>query len=353
VFSIYDVNGNALKPYPTIIGNGIADDTAALQELVNSEKDIHLPANLTIKLTSSILINVDKCKLFDGGNSTFVIGGDFPAFSLSGSLTSSMTANPNTLDAGIVQGEAVFKIANCKIRSSNTSAGTGISISGCFKTKIENCYIYNLKTGIAVANQNRDLIISNNHIYGCLLYGLHIQSTANLHQFNVVGNMISYCKFCIYLDNPVQIANFQCVGNDIEISTYPTENLGTFRAIVIESGNTKSGQLSEIELCGNTIQGHSQSVSIIEISGGTNRYVELVSICGNQISNATGNLVVLSKVKSVACSGNTFKVGIYAFSIANSQIVSIVGNCSDGLTGLVTQSGTNTTVVIENNAVQS
>lgn len=351
---IYDITGNLIKKYPSIVGDGVADDTTALQTLVNTQKDIHLPSGLKIRLTSTIAIDIDTFRELDGGNSTFIIDGDFTAFSVTGSLTSSMSANPNTLNQTIIQNEAVFRLCNCRITATDATKGTAVSLSGCFKTMIEGCYIYSLKNGIVIANQNRDLQINNNQIYGCWLYGIHIQSTVNLHQFNINGNMISYCYYCIFIDNPVQIANFQCCGNDIEISTYPTvSDMTGFRSIYINSGDTQSGQLSEIEICGNTIQGHTQSSHIIEILGGSQRFVELISLVGNQISNSTGDVVVLSKVKSAACSGNTFKVGRYAFSVANSQIVSIVGNCSDGLTGLVTQSGTNTTVVVENNAVQS
>lgn len=346
---LYDYNGSLLELYPTLSGDGVADDTAALQALVDTYKSVRLPSNLTIRLTGSVSIDPDKCKMFDGGNSTFIIDGDFSAFSIAGSLTSSMTANPGTLSAKIKESEAEFKIVNCKIRSSGGSSGTGVSLSGVFKAVVAGCYLHELKNGISIANQCRDILIAENSIYGCASYGIYVQSTTNLHQLNVVGNFISYCYYCIYLYQPVQIANFQCTGNDIEVSNYPSSGQSSFRAIRIISGDGKSGQLSEIEIVGNTVQGHSDSTNIIEIVGGNSRNVELVSIVGNHISNSTGNIIVLNKTKAIACSGNTFKDGGYAFSITDSSKIAIVGNAGTNITGISTQSGTNTDIVVEHN----
>lgn len=348
---LYDYNGSRLAPYPTIKGDGTTDDTSALQSLVDSEKSLHLPANLTIKLTSSITIDINKLKLFDGGNSTFLVSGDFPAFTISGTLTSSMTANPSTLNTQIMQSEAEFKLTNCKIRGSSATSGTGVSITGSFKATIDKCYIYNLKNGVVISGQNRDLIISHNSIYGCSQYGIYIDDTVDLHQCNIIGNLISYCYYCIYMNDPVQIANIQITGNDIEISTYPASGQTNFRAIYIYSAGTKSGQLSEIEICGNTIQGHTESTSIIEIIGGSNRYVALVSLVGNHISNCTGNIVLLTKVNTMACTGNTFKDGGYLYAITNCKNIAITGEAASNVTGVSTTAGTNTNIVAEHNAV--
>ena len=350
---LYDYQGNKLKPYPTIVGDGVTDDTNALQAIVNANKSIHLQSGLKIKLTSPIYINIDNCDVFDGGNSILIIDGDFAAFEISGSLTSSMTANPSTLNESIVQNEASFHFVNTKITAKDETKGIGISISGCFKTYIEGCYIYKVSVGIAIKNQNRDINISNNQIYGCWLYGIHIQNTVNLHQFNLNGNMISYCYYCIYLDNPVQIANWQCTGNDIEISTYPTVSDKTgFKAINIDSGNTQSGQLSEIEICGNTIQGHSISTEIIAISGGTNRYVQHLSVTGNHISNANANLISLNKVKTASFCGNTYKDATTCiFNLINCDRITIVGESGNNVGSLINADSDCTNIINANNNV--
>lgn len=352
---VYDINGNELDAstddYSTLAGDGVTDDTAALQALVDGRDYIAIPSGKTILLSSAITIDISTLKYFDGGNCTFIINGSFNAFEITGALTSSMTADPSTLTDSIIEDEAAFKFSNCKITSSSGTSGVGVYLSGAFKTTIENCYIFKVGTGIAIANRCRDLMICNNQIYYCQNYGLHIQSTANLHQFNFAANIITYCTCCIFFDNPVQIANWQCTGNDIEVGTYPANTASSARAILIDSTGTNSGQLSEIEIAGNTIQGHTLSATIIEIIGGTNRYVQLVSLVGNHISNCTGPIVSLTKVQTMACCGNTFKEGGYVYSITNCQYVVITGEAAYDVTGISTASGTNTGVVIENNTV--
>lgn len=331
---MYVITGHKSKTYETLTGDGSVDEALALQNIVNNNDVVILPDGLKLRLKSSIEINIETISMFDGGNSVFIVDGSFPAFVITGSVTTGMSANPTSLSDAIKEDEAAFTFKNCKIigESEVTGDNAGIKLSGCFKTKIENCYFYNMTDGIIVENYNRDLMLSGNHIYGMTRYGLHIKPTANLHQFNFVNNMISYCQYCIYLDNPEQIANWQCTGNDIEISTYPNISLQNQRCIMINSDSTKNGQLSEIEIVGNTIQGHSQSTDIIEINGGTNRYIQLISICGNQISNSTGGSgITMSKVNDTAINGNTFKdiVSGVCVEVVDSKNIAIVGNTFD------------------------
>lgn len=329
---LYDYKGDPLKKYPTLYGDGTHDDTTALQALVDTYDSVILPAGLNIKITAPIEIDISKCKHFDGGNSTVTASGNISAFVISGSLTSSMSANPNTLTADIMDGEASFIFENCKIKNANSQQGTGVVLDGCFKANIVNCYIHNINIGIAIRNQCRDIKITSNHIYACWSYGIHFESTCNLHQCNIVDNIMNYATYCIYLDQPVQIANFQIVGNDIEVSNYPNVNDKTvFRCIKIVSGNNIDGQLSEIEIAGNTIQGHDGSDTIIDISGGNSRKVRLVSITGNHISNCKANMMELYNAADVSITGNTVaNAGGYVFSLSGqNDNVAICGNvCS-------------------------
>ena len=302
---LYKYNSDKIR-YPGIIGDGISDDTTAIQRAINSNTTIIFPDGYKFRLTNSINIDIGTLDLFDGGNSKFIVDGSFPAFVITGSLLSSMSANPTSLTDAVKENEASFIFKNCKIIGGNTISGenAGVCLSGCFKTKIENCYFYKLTDGIIIENTNRDIVILNNHIYAMSRYGVHIKPTANVHQANVLGNIISYAKYCIYMENPDQIANWQFTGNDIEISSYPVNNTSDFRCIRIESDNTKSGQLSEIEIVGNTIQGHYLSDSIIDIFGGTNRYIQYISITGNHISNSNNKIITISKGNNISINGN-------------------------------------------------
>lgn len=347
---LFDINGNALEPLISggIVGDGVTDDTNALQTLINVGGGVRLPTGLKIKITEPIEIDTETLDFFDGGNSTFIASGNFNAFEISGSAVSPCTGDPVGKD-DLVKKEAGFVFQNCKITSS-AQTGVGIYMSNTYKARIENCYVYYTNVSLQIANVHRDMIISNCAFYAFQQYGIYFDSTSDVHQCNINGNTIQQGTYGIYFNDPAQIANIQITGNDIEFGYYPTSNYTSQRGLYAYSGNTKSGQFSEIEICGNTIQGHAKSTNIIEFVGGTNRYIEHTSIVGNHISNTTGgNIILLTKVSGFTCCGNTFKDGGYVYAITNCQYVAITGEAATNVTGISTQSGTNTGVVVDNN----
>lgn len=327
-----DYEGHLIPKYPDIVGDGVTDDTEALQDIIDNYENVILPSGLHIKITDSITIDTADSKLFDGGNSEIIISGDFPAFVISGSIVSPMTATPVSLNNQIINDEGSFEFKNIKIRSNDSTKGTGIEIDSCFKTNIRDCYIHNAKTGIHFVGRSRDLMVEGNQIYACWNYGLHFEDV-NLHQLNVVGNHISYCLKCIYLETPNSMANIQIVGNDIEVSNYPTSPLDEedFECICIESGDGLDGILQEFVISGNTIQGHSRNNVTIEISGGSARYIRLLSFTGNHISNCKKSLMKLTRVHNATIQGNTFaNAGEYAIEMVNyCEKINITGNDCD------------------------
>lgn len=350
---MYKYDGTRIY-YPDLVGDGVTDDTEAIQQAIDDNNIVVLPENCTFRITEPLLIDVKNTKVFDCNNSKLLVDGAFSAISISGLCA--VSSNPSNQTDSVKEDEAASIIRNVRIigTTSVVDASCGIKLSGCFKTRIENCYIYNVTDGIIISGINRDLMFSGNQIYGVRRYGLHIDSTVNLHQFNIVNNMIQYCKYGIYLDDPAQIANCQCVGNDIEISNYPSGSISAHRCIVINSGDTKTELLSEIEITGNTIQGHSDSNAIIEITGGANRRIERVSIAGNHISNISGGAgVILSKVNNVAISGNTMKDMLSSascVSIANGKNIAVTGNTCDSVGHFATIDNSSSNIVVVGNA---
>ena len=111
-----------------------------------------------------------------------------------------------------------------------------------------------MKNGIRLYGRNRDIIISENNIFAHIENGILVDEGSNLHQINIVNNMIQYAHDNIHFYHTVQIANIQIVGNDIEIDQFPASTYTTATCIKFETDNT-SEQFSEIEITGNTIQG--------------------------------------------------------------------------------------------------
>lgn len=304
---LYDYTGKKLKKYPTIIGDGIADDSDALQYLVNNNREVRINDGLTIRVTKAIMIDPDKIKLFDGGNSEFIMDGyDRIIFWIKGSLETGMSANPNTLTEQIIYSESGFIIQNCKCRSSNPDIACAVCLDSCMNVIVQNMYINNMKRGIRIQNTCRNISILSNNIYMIKEVGIHLMSSSNLHQINVCNNHISYCHCCIFIENPEALANLQCTGNDIEVSLYPDSYELNHTCVLITSDDAKTGMIGEIVFSGNTIQGHSYGDYIIEIYGGTNRKVRQMTISNNAINNMKLSNIILRKCIMTAISGNAF-----------------------------------------------
>ena len=105
---------------------------------------------------------------------------------------------------------------------------------------------------------------------------------------------------------------------------------------MIISGDRNSGQLSEFEIVGNTMQGHYTSETLVEIVGGANRNIRDMSIIGNHISNSSKNAIILDKVKNITVEGNTHKeTAGKLYKVANAENITISNNVSDQCGGLL------------------
>lgn len=333
------------------IGDGVTDETTELQKAFNMS-EVNLPCNAKILISKPITVNSEIVKKIKGNNATIIVNGDFTALKVTGKCVGN--ANPNYTDTKVITNESNTLIENLRFTATDDTQGTAIELSGCFKTIINNCNIFKMKNGIKLVNYNRDLIISNNQIYALYNYGIWFTNSCNNHQLNLVGNHISYCKYCIYYDNCIEIANHQLTGNDIEISDFPDDFKTITRALMIVSGDSNSGQLSEFEIVGNTIQGHYTSDTLIEILGGTNRNIRDMSIVGNHISNSNKNAIVLDRVKNIIIDSNTHKETTeQLFKVTKAINITITSNVSDQCGGLLEATACDIdNLVLANNTVE-
>ena len=362
---VYDYQGNLIDIKPSIVGDGVADDTEALQALVDNFSEVYLSGNLRIKVTDTIEVDPATCHFIGGRNCTILPVGDITVFHIQGSMTSSMNASPRTLDENIMNNEGGFTICGLRIQGSET--GTAIEIDACFKANVKDCYIHHMKKGIVISNQCRDFEISGNHIYATQLYSIEVASNANIHQCNIENNIINYAKYLIYINKARYIANFQIVGNDLEVNGYaggsggyPSGSVRDFRCIVIDAQTDSEDDVnpfSEIEIVGNTMQGHGGCDHVIEMLGDASpsRTIKDMNITGNHISMSYGDLIALACINGINISGNTIRESSgYAIHIgANCTIVSITGNNCGDSAGFVKHTGSTNRLIVANNISQT
>ena len=115
---IYSATGQSKCLYSRLKGDGITDDSLALQYIVDNSDVIKIPDAINIRLTRTINIDIAKLKMFDGGNSIFTIEGNIPAFNIFGSCDSG-TADPSTQTEKVLNEESGFIFRNAKIIGRN------------------------------------------------------------------------------------------------------------------------------------------------------------------------------------------------------------------------------------------
>lgn len=316
-------------------GDGLVDDSSALQEIIDKSDGTIILQKGTYLIKKPLTIDTSIIKKFDGAGSKFIIDGDFSALNVIGNCVVA-SSNPMAQNADVYSNNANSVIENCNITSKSIYEGTGIKLSNCFKTQVKNCFIYMLSNGIIMNKINRDIIICDNNIYGCYNNGIWMNSSLNLHQCNIYSNIISYCYYCVNFDNPEQIANFQIGCNDIELSSYPERDLTNSLAIRFFSELGKNGMFGEIEIFGNTIQGHYESNNIIKFDSDSRNIIN-ISFVGNHVSNAKEALIeVDSELLNCQFNSNTFKDSDCVVSLDNSvNIFTFNNNCSYNVNGIL------------------
>ncbi len=313
-------------------GDGVADDTAALQKILSKGGHVVLPAG-TYRLTRTIDIDLNQTgfiSISGHGVARLVMAGPGPALRFIG--THRGTAQPKTVDAVVWERQRMPCVDGIEIVGVHPEAD-GIAARGTMQLTIRRVMIRQCRHGIHLYDRNRNVIISDSHIYQNRGVGIYLDDV-NLHQINVVGCHISYCDGGGIVVRAGEVRNLQVTGCDIEsnqgVNMPPTAN------ILIDS---VGGTNAEIAITGCTIQhNHDAGGSAnIRIRGPASRKIpdtdEMreghVVICGNVISDVMVN-VHLQHARGVVITGNTFWTAYeYNLLVENSSYVTVGPNNFD------------------------
>lgn len=312
-----------------IVGDGVTDDTTAVQKIVNMCESVVFPHRDQILISGTIDIRMGYARIIDGNGCGIIVDDDFYALTITGSLTG--TTEPTGMDAYVVKNEASLIVKNFRITAEDTTEGGGIEVSKSFKLKLCDNYIHHMKNGIRVYHQNRELMVSNNNVFACTECCLLFDQGVNLHQCNIENNFLQYAHDVIYIKQPQAVANFQITGNDIEIIDWPSSTYSTATCLNLLSSSS-TNQFSECEITGNSIQGHEGGPYLIVIAGASGYEITNIAISGNHISNSTDSAISMAYVKNITISGNNYAViHHFAYELAGTcENIVITGESGTG-----------------------
>jgi len=294
------------------IGDGITDDTIALQKAVDSRAGL-IRLRGIYRITKPIVINLDKVgytSFVGDGVTKIIMAGPGPALKFVG--THFKSADPDQFTENVWQRQRM-PIVDCIAIEGKHPDAVGIEAVGTMELTITRVHIRNVLHGIHLTNNNRNLLISNCHIYENSGIGIFYDSV-NLHQSNIIGCHISYNDRGGIVSRGGNVRNIHITGCDIESNmspeTPPTAN------VLIDSADSTYGT-GEVAITGCTIQHNSPSpdsanIRIIGRSkpdrNGKPVREGNVTITGNVLSDVKVN-VHLKECRGVILTGNTFWMG--------------------------------------------
>lgn len=290
-------------------GDGQADDTAALSQAIQQgDGQLVLPPG-DYRISRSLYVALDRHGRVrisgSGGTARLIMDGPGPALHVVG--THGRTANPADFKEAVWQTERFPTIRDLEIVGRHPEAD-GVRLEGVMQPTLQSLLIRRCRHGVHLANRDRNVIIADCHIYDNSGIGVFLDHV-NLHQINIHGNHISYCKQGGLKIVGGEVRNIQICSNDIE---YNYDLKAETSADILF--DCRQGTVREGTIVGNTIQAVGSpggaNVRLIGVGQDDPNAVGLLAITGNLIGSQT-TLLHLVACRGVAVSGNALYSGIH------------------------------------------
>ena len=243
------------------VGDGVADDTQALQHAIDSGDGILQLNKGTYRITKPLVLDLTKTGFGavrgEGGTSRILMAAAGPAIRLIGDHQG--TASPGSVQRHTWDKERFPTVSGIEIVGAHPDA-VGIELRKTMKCVISQVLIRRCRLGVHLVERNRDFLLTDSHLYDNHEIGLFFDH-CNLHQIIVHGCHISWNKVAGIKSLGGDVHNLQIVGNDIEYnnatagsSTNPDADLSQHPGGSEIWFDATDGVISEVTISGNTIQ---------------------------------------------------------------------------------------------------
>lgn len=315
------------------IGDGVADDTAAIQHAIqeNVNEVVFPPGNY--RITKTITIDLAATGFVSlagsGGTAKILMEGAGPALDFRGNHGG--TAGPETFKDGIWARERMPLVQGLEIEGRHPEAD-GIHCHQTAMSTFESVLLRKLRHGIHLTERARNVLISHCHIYDNSGVGVFLDHV-NLHQIIVASSHISYNKLSGIKILNGEVRNVQITGNDIEYNydRHVSEGAPPSAEIWIETTGEKA-TIREGTIASNTIQSRfSPGGANIMFLGNAeaNHQAGLFAISGNMIGSQETNIHLVS-TRGVTISGNIIYSGHQRnLRLTNCRSIVVTGNTVD------------------------
>lgn len=307
------------------VGDGIADDAAALQHTIDSGDGVLRLNKGTYRITKPLVLDLTKTGFGavrgESGTSRIVMAGAGPAIRIIGDHQG--TAVPSSVQAHTWDKERFPTITGIEIVGEHSDS-VGIELRKTMKCVISQVLIRRCRIGVHLVERNRDFLLTDSHLYDNHEIGLFFDR-CNLHQIIVHGCHISWNKVAGIKSLGGDVHNLQIVGNDIEYNNATAGGASKPPAELTDHPggseiwfDATDGVISEVTISGNTIQATVQT-------GGAN-----IRIVGAEVERPqradSPNIVKVDTAHLINITGNVLGSQWRAVELRNVSRVTMTGN---------------------------
>ncbi|WP_020472532.1 right-handed parallel beta-helix repeat-containing protein [Zavarzinella formosa] len=296
------------------VGDGKADDTAAIQRAIDEGRGtISLPRGI-YRLTKPLLVDLDKTGFTSiEGHGTARLLMDGPGAAIRFVGTHAGTADPVTIKAPVWDRQRAPMVEGLEIVGNHPEA-CGIEAEGTMQITLSRLVVRKTLNAVRLYKRNRNVIISDCHLYENRGIGVFLDDV-DLHQINVIGSHVSYNAGGGIVSIKGNVRNLQITGCDIEANMALPTGPATANIFIDATGSDFG--TGEVAITGCTVQhtGKAAGCANVHIRGLSNPGKDMpvvrqghVTITGNVFSDVRVN-VHLESCRGVVISGNTFWEG--------------------------------------------
>lgn len=294
-------------------GDGQIDATDAIQRQIDAgDGNVVIPAG-RYRITRPIVIDLDATgyvSLRGNGVATLVVDMAGPALRIVG--THFASADPGGFAPAVWQRQRMPLIDSLAFEGQHPES-VAIEAVGTMQLTVTRCHIRGCLHGIHLVQNNRNVAISDCHIYENRGVGIFYDDV-NLHQSNITGCHISYNDGGGVVSQKGNVRNLHITGCDIESNM--GEAAPATANVLIDCRGSAYGT-AEVAITGCTIQhNHTGKDSAnVRIIGGSEPRADgsptregNITITGNIFSDVQTN-VHLQDCRGATLTGNTFWMG--------------------------------------------
>lgn len=318
------------------VGDGKADDTAAIQHMFDTQGSVHLPKGMYL-ITKTLKIDLAKTgysALSGDGTVRLVMAGSGPALLFIG--THEGSAAPESFKPDVWENQRTPMVEGIEIVGAHAEAD-GIEATGTMQITLSRVVIRECRHAVHLSTRNRNVLISACHFYHNTGIGVFYDNV-NLHQSNIVGSHISYNGGGGIVSVGGNVRNLHIGTCDIEGNHAkdgpPSAN------VTLDS---RGGSIGEVTITGCTLQhthkspdsaniriiGSGTDESLLRRAGREHTREGNVTITANVFSDVQVN-VEIQHSRGVTITGNTFWEGFqHDLVVTDSGNIVVTGNNFD------------------------